>query len=299
MELRTLQTFSAVADALSFTRAAEALGYAQSSVTAQVKALESELGVPLFERLGKRVVLTEAGERLRTYAGKLIQLEEEARLAVSGTVEPSGTLHIGAPESQCTYRLPPLLAEFRRRHPRVKLIFRPGSCNDLRRSVLDGVLDVAFTTEPDPRHPGLHTWTLATEQIRVLAHPDHPLASRRRVTPGDLAGEVVLHTEADCAYRQLFDRLLAEAGVRPEVAIEFTSIEAIKQSALAGMGIAVLPEIAVETEVAQGRLALLPLSPAITIDTQVLWHKDKWLSPALDAFLRMVHERFTPAGVTP
>jgi DNA-binding transcriptional LysR family regulator len=80
--------------------------------------------------------------------------------------------------------------------------------------------------------------------------------------------------------------------VRPEVAIEFTSIEAIKQSAIAGMGLAVLPEIAVEAEVAQGKLAVLPFTPAFTVDTQMVWHKDKWLSPALEAFLAMVRTRF-------
>lgn len=297
MELRTLQTFAAVADALSFTRAAETLGYAQSSVTAQIKTLEAELDVPLFERLGKRVVLTEAGERLRGYAAKLLALEEEARLAVSGTAEPSGTLHIGAPESQCTYRLPPLLAQFRERYPRVKLIFRPGSCSDLRRCVLEGTMDVAFAMDADPGHPGLNARWLATERICVLTRPDHPLASLARVTPQDLAGEVVLHTEAACAYRQLFDRMLAEAGVRPEVAIEFTSLEAIKQSAIAGMGIAVLPELAVEAEVAQGRLAILPFAPGFTVDTQVTWHKDKWLSPALAAFLALVGERYAPVTV--
>jgi DNA-binding transcriptional LysR family regulator len=295
VELRTLQTFGAVADALSFTRAAEALGYAQSSVTAQIKALEAELGLPLFERLGKRVVLTEAGERLRGYATKLLALEEEARLAVSGTAEPSGTLHIGAPESQCTYRLPPLLAQFRERFPRVKLIFRPGSCAELRRSVLEGSLDVAFTMDVEAEPPGLQARWISTDPIRVLARPDHPLTRLARVTPHDLAGEVVLHTEASCTYRQLFDRILAEAGVRPEVAVEWASLEAIKHSALAGMGLAVLPEMAVAAEVAAGTLVILPFEPAFTVDTQMVWHKDKWLSPALGAFLALAEERFALA----
>jgi DNA-binding transcriptional LysR family regulator len=299
MELSTLQTFAAVADALSFTRASEKLGYAQSSVTAQIKGLEAELGVPLFERLGKRVVLTEAGARLRVYAGKLLQLEAEARQAVSGTTEPSGALRIGAPESQCTYRLPPLLAEFRRRYPRVKLILRPASCSELRSGVLDGSLDVAFTMD-DTAPPPLVSWlTIAEDPIYVLAPPDHAFATRDVVHPEDLAGEVVLMTEPDCAYRQMFERRLAEVGVRPEVGIEFMSIEAIKQSAMAAMGLAVLPGISVVSELASKRLALLPFAPAITIDTYVMWHKDKWLSPALAAFIGLVEERFGDRPAAP
>lgn len=290
MELRTLHTFAAVADALSFTRAAEALGYAQSSVTAQIKTLEAELGVPLFERLGKRVVLTEAGARLRTYAAKLLQLEEEARHAVIDTAEPAGTLHIGAPESQCTYRLLPLLARFRDRHPRVKLIFRPGSCVELRRAVLDGTLDVAITMEQEAATSGMQVRDLGREPILVLARPDHPLVGCPRVTPADLAGEVVLHTESSCSYRQMFDRTLVEAGVRPEVAIEFASLEAIKQGAMAGLGLAVLPRLAVEQELAQGKLAALAFDPGIAAETQLTWHKDKWLSPALQAFMALVEE---------
>jgi DNA-binding transcriptional LysR family regulator len=238
-------------------------------------------------------VLTDAGARLRVYALKLLQLEAEARQAVSGTTEPSGALHIGAPESQCTYRLPPLLAEFRRRYPRVKLILRPASCGELRRGVLDGSLDVAFTMD-DTAPPPLVSWlTIAEDPIFVLAPPEHPFATRDVVHPEDLAGEVVLMTEPDCAYRQMFERRLAEVG------IEFMSIEAIKQSAMAAMGLAVLPGISVESELALKRLALLPFAPAITIDTYVMWHKDKWLSPALAAFIGLVEERFGDHAATP
>jgi DNA-binding transcriptional LysR family regulator len=301
MELRQLHTFTAVAEQLSFTRAAEALSYAQSSVTAQIQALEAELGVPLFERLGRRVVLTEAGVRLRGYAARLIQLEAEARLAVPSATEPAGTLQIGAPESLCTYRLPPVLARFRERFPRVKLVFRPGNCTDLMRRVADGSLDVVFVLDEETSHPGVRSTPLRREPIRVLARPDHPLASRRGVTSQDLAGETILHTEADCAYRLMFDRALAESGVRPDVAVEFSSLEAIKQAAIAGMGLAVLPEVSVEAEIAMGRLAALDWRPDdFAVLTQVTWHKDKWLSPALTAFLTLVGETFeTPMTLDP
>ena len=297
MELRHLHTFLAIAEGLSFTRAAASLGYAQSSVTAQIQALEAELGVPLFERLGKRVQLTDAGNRLRGYAVKMIQLETEARLSVPGVSEPTGTLNLGAPESLCAYRLPPVLARFRERYPRVKVVFRPDNCLELWRRVQEGSMDVAFFLDQETHFPTLRTEMLITEPIRVLVRPDHPLTRLPVVTPSDLAGETVLHTEDGCTYRQLFDRKMAEAGVRPEVAVEFTSLEAIKQSAIAGMGIAVLPEIAVETEMAMGRLAALPWHrDDLMVYTQLAVHKDKWMSPALEAFLDIVRQHFRPAA---
>src|SRR4051794_25715284 len=115
MDLRQLKTFRAVADSLSFTRAADALDYAQSSVTAQIRALEDELGVRLFDRLGRRVALTEAGLRLLAYADKMLDLADEAAHAIAEGDEPSGQLIIAAPETLSTYRLPPLLKQFRLR----------------------------------------------------------------------------------------------------------------------------------------------------------------------------------------
>src|SRR5438046_264194 len=109
MELRQLETFRVVATQLSFTRAAATLDYAQSSVTAQIQSLELELGVRLFDRLGRRVALTDAGERLLEYAERLLSLADEARAALADGAEPAGTLTIGAPETVMTYRLPSVL----------------------------------------------------------------------------------------------------------------------------------------------------------------------------------------------
>src|SRR5262245_23144064 len=109
MEFRNLSTFLAVAKTLSFSQAAQMLDYAQSTVTVQIQALEEELGVPLFDRLGRRVALTEAGNQLLWYAQKFVELEKEAHTVISNDPEPAGVLTIGAPETTCAYRLPPLL----------------------------------------------------------------------------------------------------------------------------------------------------------------------------------------------
>ena len=291
MELRQLATFRLLATTLSFTRTAGALGYVQSSVTAQIQALEEELGVPLFDRLGKRVALTDAGQQFLGYAEKLLALAEEARAAVTGGAQLTGSLTISAPETLCTYRLPALLQQFRLRYPQVRLTFRPGPVADLRRRVGEGLVDVAFILDAPLHAAGLQVEPLVTELLCVVAPPDHPLARAPGVQPADLAGEAMLLTEVGCTYRDMFTRALAAAGVYPATTMEFSSIEAIKQCVMAGMGITVLPAVAVAAEMAQGRLAALRwAAPDFQMVTQMVWHKDKWLSPALQALLSLSRE---------
>src|SRR5262249_39249177 len=138
MELRHLATFSALSRTLNFTRAATQLHYAQSSVTAQIQALEEELGTPLFNRLGRRVTLTDAGRRFLSYAERVLALVEEGRNALGSGEEMVGTLTLGAPETLCTYRLPALLHAYRTRYPAVHLSYRPAPVDDLRRRVGEG-----------------------------------------------------------------------------------------------------------------------------------------------------------------
>jgi DNA-binding transcriptional LysR family regulator len=286
VELRQLKIFRVVARTLNFTRAASELGYVQSNVTAQVQALERELGVPLFDRLGRRVVLTDAGRSLLRYAERLLDLEEEAREAVAGGGEPAGSLVVGAAPSLSAYRLPRLLRLFGSRFPRVKLSFRPTPHKELGARVADGSLDVAFLMEGPVRSASLLAEVLAEEPLVVLAPPDHPLVGSARVIPGDLAGEPVVLTEPGCNYRLMFERELAETGVEPAAALEFDGVEAVKQCVAAGMGVAMLPEITVEAELERGELAALRWAGKDhKIPVQMIQHKDKWVSPALAAFL--------------
>lgn len=287
MDLRHLKTFQVVARTLSFTRAAEQLDYAQSSVTAQIQLLEKELDVQLFNRLGKRISLTDAGNRLLGYADKMLDLADEARVTMMNHGEPTGTLLISAPETLTAYHLPPLIWQFRQQFPRVRLIFQSGSCAVARRSVSDGTANLAFTIEmPNQSNPALMVETLAKEPILLLAHPEHPLAKMERIEADDLRHETLLLTEANCSYRTFFEETLATHGVYLTETMEFGAVEAIKQCACVGLGIAVLPEMAVRQELEQGKLVTLQWE-ALHMYIQLIWHKNTWLSPALEAFIQM------------
>ena len=293
MELRQLNMFKMLATTLSFTRTAAALGYVQSNITAQIQALEEELGTPLVDRLGKQIALTDAGQRFLPYVEQVLTLVEEARMAVSGQSEPTGTLIISAPESLCTYRLPLLLSSFQRRYPQVRLVFRPCPVDELRRQVSEGILDVAFVLEEPLQAKGLIVEPLVREPLLLVAAPDHPLTQRTEICPTDLDEEHLLLTEIGCPYRNLFLRSLAADGVYPTTVLEFTSVEAIKQCVVARMGITLLPKVVVERELASGQLAALSWRDAeLHVITQMIWHREKWVSPALQVFLIMARELF-------
>lgn len=295
MELRHLATFRSVAALGSFTRAADQLGYVQSNVTAHVQALEGELGVPLFDRIGRRVQLTGAGRRLLDYAGRILALADEAQAAVCDTI--GGELRISTSETICTYRLPALLRLARAELPQVRVVFRPLSSAALRQHVLAGDIDVAILLEPSYATAGLHIEPLAREQILLLAPPDHPLASAPTVAPADLSEAPLLLTEAGCAYRVAFERALADAGVTLRELLEFSSVEAIKQCVIGGMGLAVLPQVTVARELQQGQLVALPWAgPSLAMDTQLIWNARRWCGPTLSAFLELARHALAEVG---
>lgn len=299
MELRHLKTFLAVADALSFTQAARELGYVQSAVTAHVKGLEAELGVRLFDRLGRKIALTDAGRRLRPYARTIAEMVEEAGETVtSGDGEPVGSVVISAPEMLCAYRLPPVLKQFRARYPRVRLTFRPTSTGaldaGLERQLTSGEVDLAFVIDEPIEAGEMQAEPLAEEPLILVAPPGHALAQRDRVGPADLGGEHLLLTDKGCGYRAVFERGLSQAGERPRAFTEFASGEAIKQCVMADMGIAVLAKVSVVKEIEEGKLVELRWKePGFRLVTQVIRHKGKWLSPALEALLEVTRAVFT------
>jgi DNA-binding transcriptional LysR family regulator len=292
MEVRQLQIFLALAEELNFTRTAERVHTVQSNVTAQIKALEDELGVPLFDRLGRRVTLTDAGRSFLPFADQALSAMDQGQRAVQSGAEPSGPLRVGIPESMLAYRLPQVLRIFHRRFPHVELMFRPQYDETLPVMLETGKLDMAVCMIEGSPNETIKSTRLRTERIFLLAHPSHPLASRKTVKVSDLAGQTLLLTEGGCGYRLKLDRQLGLENIRPGTVTEFSSVEAIKQCVLAGMGLGLLPAIVVARELRLCQLkALHWAGPSMDIATHILWHKDKWISPAMAAFMNLVTEK--------
>ncbi|WP_079480289.1 LysR family transcriptional regulator [Halobacillus salinus] len=289
MDHKQITTFLKVAEALNFTKAAQQLNFAQSSVTAHIRALEEEFDKPLFERLGKKIKLTSAGLEFHSYAERLLKLTAEAKQAMSASDEPEGVIVIGAQESQCTYRLPPILKEFKTLYPKVKLVFKPAhSDNMARQQLMDGGMDVAFFMDVPKAEQSLTIETLATDSIKLVASPNHILASHPSVDLKQLEGDTFLLTEAGCSYRNLFEQSCQNADVYPINQFEFGSIEAIKQCVIADLGVALLPEMVVEKDIERGDLIELNWHHDMPpVFTKMAWHKDKWMSPPLLAFTEL------------
>jgi DNA-binding transcriptional LysR family regulator len=295
MELRLLVTFEKVATVLSFTQAAAELRYAQSSVTSHVRALESSLGTELFDRLGSRIRLTEAGERLLPYARRIIELSDEARAAVTGAEEPAGTINIGTMESLTSYRLPALLELFHHRYPQVKLSLRPTLGDETRQALRQGVYDIGFLMERETTHAGLESEVLAAEPLVLVCAPAHPLAGAVKLATVDLADVQLVGTEPGCPYRDLFEEELRERTGAPPPFMEFGTIEATKRGVAGGLGVALLPRMAVRQELAAGTLVALPWEPPFQLHTQVAWREGKRLPRHVRLFIdetvRLVREQ--------
>jgi DNA-binding transcriptional LysR family regulator len=294
VEIRQLRSFLTVARLLSFNKAADRLNYAQSSISAQIQGLEAELDVQLFDRLGRRVQLTETGTQLLHYANKILDLVDEANSEIAGDKEPQGALTIRIPETFGVHRLPQVIKEFLALFPRVRLNFITCAVEGLEKDLRKGLIDLAFLLADSVKTVDLLVETLGFESVVLVGSPTHPLASKKAIRTRDLAGEMILLSKVDCSYRRIFEQVLDQQTV-PVSKVETYSVEVIKRSVMEGVGLTVLPEIAVAEEVAQGTLVVLPWDEAaIEVATLMIWYRDKWLSPSLRAFMAVTRRLLAP-----
>ena len=290
MTITQLGTFLKIAETRSFTTAANLLGYAQSTVTTQVKQLEEELGCLLFDRLGKTVSLTPEGERLSARAEKMLQLEREIMLEVPAA-EPAGTLKLGVSESLCYNRLPRLLMAYKKMYPRMEIQLSFIMQDTFPAQLKKGILDAAYSLNPAEVCPDLVMLHDRPESLGFYATPDHPLAEKKRITEKDLAGTPLLLTSHDCSFRHMLQEDLAGASVAPHIALETSSKEILKQFAINEMGVAFMPEMAAEEEIKKKRLVKLNWQGNdFPIYAQIYIHKDKHISKALAELVNMISE---------
>jgi DNA-binding transcriptional LysR family regulator len=291
MELRQLRTFRTVAVLGSFNRAADVLGYAQSTVSEHIKALEVDLKVRLFKRAGRRITLTAEGETLLRYTQKMLSLEEEIETEISGHQEVRGLLSIRVPETVSTYHFPPILREFHRRFPGVRFSFNNCAYFSLPEELRSGIINLAFLITDTFRMAELETEKLLDIPLAMVTYPANPLVSGQSVYVSDLKNEPLLVPTNDCSYVQMLEKKLTEETVEPGLVLRMNSIEAIKQSVMAGTGLTVLPRIVVHKEITEGLLVELPwMSGTFQASLLMIWHKNMWLPPILKAFMDMVRE---------
>jgi DNA-binding transcriptional LysR family regulator len=289
MDINYFYTFKEVAKWGSYTRTGEELGYAQSSVTTQIKRLEDHYQTKLFERVGQKMRLTSSGEELLFYVNQVVDLLNEAQEKISQEMNKKGTIRIGTVESLATYFLTPYIKVLKEKHPDLKLILESGITPDLKSKTLEGNYDVAILYDRQNHHPDLMTNTLRKEKMVLITPPNHPLTQIEKVEIKHLEGETLIMTEQRCPYRVLFEELLREEDVPAQSIITFGSLEAIKQCVADDLGIALLPEIAVKEEIKSGKLSCASFDhEKLMIYTQVIYQKKKWLTPPIKHLLSLL-----------
>ncbi len=296
MDLQRLQTFRTVATLMNFNRAARVLNSTQSTVSARIKSLENEIGVLLFKRIGKIIQLTEAGAKMLVYADKLLAIEEEALAEVAGRNTTSGLLTIRMPQTVATHYLPRVLYDYQPRFPGMRLDITSCALHSLEHELRIGTVDLAFLFADSIAAKNLVAEVLRIETLVVVSHPNHPLAAMESVDFTDLEGQVLLLPKSDCGYRMEFEQTLAAMRVKPAAVIEMNSIEAIKQTLQTGLGVTLIPEIAVRQEVEKGRLARARWVDDLETGVLMIRCQDKWCHPALEAFMDTMR-RLTGDGV--
>lgn len=281
MDVADLKTLAAVAKHGSMNKAAAELHTVQSNVTARIRALEDQLGVPLFQRHARGVTITPAGQRMLPFVGRITKLLAEAQAAARDDGAPTGALVLGGLETTTALRLSPLLSEFARTYPRVRLVLNTGTTAGLLRDVVEYRLDGAFVSGPIT-HPDIHQEAVFTEELVLATAPD--IRSMK-----DLVHHADLRTIVfgrGCSYRQRLETLLAGMGIVVARPLEFGSLDAIISCVAAGVGVTLLPKGVVASAYEAGRVSIhrLPREQA-RVETLFIRRTDGYVSSAMTAFL--------------
>lgn len=287
MELRQITTFVRVAQLDSFSKAAESLGYSQSAVTVQIRQLEEELDTRLFDRMGKKITLTDRGKLFLEGAYEVLQRVNKLQRSVEEGGELRGDLRLGTIESLCLTKLPPILLEFCRLHPKVSVRITIGSPEELIEGMEHNHLDLIYILD-DPRYN--NNWEKLMEreeEVVFVTAAASPLAGRSLALT-DLVDEPFLLTEKDANYRRALDQRLAFRGMELEPFLEISDTKFILKMLEAGRGVSFLPRFVLEEPVAQGRLAVLDVADCRTVMyRQIFCHREKWRTREMEEFLRL------------
>ncbi len=296
MEFNQVETFLQVSQLGSFSRAAEALGLTQPTLSTRIRLLEIDVGQLLFERLGRGVRLTEAGRAFYPYAERSLIVLREGREAILSSQRPDrGRLRIGTARVVGAYMLPDILSRFRKEYPGIDVTILTGRSHEVLQMVLDE--DVHVGIGRALVHPEIESTYLYDEDVVFVTHPEHPLAARKEVTISEIAHEPLILYDKESTYYILITRVCREAGIVPKVIMNLDSVEATKKMIERGLGVSFLPASAVKSELAAGTLAYLPLADGhrVTLPTSLMARKTNHMHPLVETFLTQVKRSIDPA----
>ena len=291
MEFRNLTTFVRAAELRSFSQAARQLGYSQSAVSMQIGQLESELGAPLFDRVGKTVALTPQGLRFYEHAQNILRMAESARDEMNNAAAVSGQLRLMMAESICMSLFPPVLARFRARYPEAQVVVKTGTTEDMFRALIQNDADMIFHLDHPIYRSDIVVPVAQPVPIIFVAPAGHPLAGRDSVPLAECLRCPFILTEKGMSYRSQLDAQLAKRSMALNPFLELGNTDVIARLVAQGMGLSFLPEFVVRDQLAQGTIVRLNVEGiSVELWRQVIYHKGKWMTPAMQAMIDIIRE---------
>lgn len=293
MELRNLLTYSKVCEAMSFSKAADQLGYAQSTVTTQITQLEDELGVKLFDRSGKRIRLNAKGQELLLYANRLIALASEAKANVSDVKTPRGSLRIGVIESVGAFFLPNILENYLMTFPEVHVQVLTATTREIMEMLRQNKIDLMLTLDDRIYDPDWICAWVREEDIVFLCAPSHPFSGRTDILLEELVLENLLLTERQCNYRYTFEQICEKNQICPCSSLEIGCTNTILRFTEHNIGVTFLPELTARESLATGRLSRFAVrGVSIRMLIQLIYRKSMWCTPAMKAFIEKIRNTY-------
>jgi DNA-binding transcriptional LysR family regulator len=292
MEIRNLITFVQVAELNSFTRAAKALDYSQSTVSFQIKQLEMELGCLLFERINHTISLTEQGRELLAYAQKIRHLTDSFNENRNAARLLEGYIHVVTPDSVCEDMITANYVDFHSHYPGIRLKFTTADTEEMQRMLDHNEADVMLTLDNHIYHSD---YVIAMEepvQMHFVTGADSPYATDRPLELREIADYPFLLTEKGMGYRRAFDEILAQQSLEILPVLEIGRTDLITAMLESGAGISFLPEFVTREKVAAGTLTYLNVTDVqANIWKQLIYHRNKWISRSLDALIGYIKQQ--------
>ncbi|HEX3077341.1 MAG TPA: LysR family transcriptional regulator [Lachnospiraceae bacterium] len=289
MEIRNIISFIKIVELNSFSKAAAELGYSQSTVTMQIKQLESELQVKLFDRFGKNIALTEDGKKFLHYSNEIVTAAQNAKCALSHSSEPSGELAIGVLESVGATFLPTILNRYHTLFPQVTTVIRIGTLPELTHLLNTNQVDVIWIFDESVTNRDWIKVYEREQKIVLISSPNHPLHNRTGIQIQDILSEPFLLTEKDCSYRIAFEKTISERNGKLNIFLEIGNTEIIKKFVQSDLGLSLLPLFSVKDELERGTLGILNTTDfSLAMKEQIFYHRSKWITPSMKEFLKLI-----------
>lgn len=289
MDIQAIRTFIEVANLENFTKAAQELKYAQSTVTMQIQRLEEELGFPLFERIGRRNYLTPAAQEFVPYAMEMLHIMQKVGMINRETSTIAGNLRIGALESLMFSMVLPVIPKMHAAFPNVNIQLQIGQAADLLSLLKQNQLDFAYAFYNMSNNSLLSVSCQHSETVAFIASKQHPLASRTKIPLNELLTNTIISTETSGRCYAFLQELALQAGIVLSVPIIVDNNQAVCTLVSKGLGISILPECGLKEVFRSGSIVKLDVGfPLQDFYSEIVYHKNKWISPYMQYFLDLI-----------